>query len=518
MASLGKYTEALELIKKENPFPAVCGRICPRACESECTRGDIDAPLAVDEIKKFIADRDLHADTRFVPKKMHEYGKPVAIVGAGPAGLSCAYYLAIDGYKVTVFEKQEMLGGMLTLGIPSYRLEKNVVNAEIDILKELGVEFKTGVEVGKDVSIADLRKQGFKAFYIAIGAQGGRKIGIEGEDTEGVIAGVDFLRNVNLGKKVALSGNVIVIGGGNVAIDVARTAVRSGAAKVSMFCLENREQMPALNEEIQEAVDEGILINNSRGPKRVIVENGKVKCIEFKKCLSVFDKDGKFNPVYDENAIEVVNADFILLSVGQSIEWGNMLKDSNVILNRNNTAQADKLTYQTAESDIFIGGDAYTGPKFAIDAIAAGKQAAISIHRFVQPGQSLVFGRDLREYQIFDKDNLLIQGYDNTPRQVVGHNHSNDKSFKDNRETFTEAQMKAETARCLSCGSVQIDEYKCIGCGMCTTKCKFDAISLKKVRNVFGGTFETMPLKVGPYAIKRAGKITLKAISNLFGK
>lgn len=518
MASLGKYTEALELIKKENPFPAVCGRICPRACESECTRGDIDAPLAVDEIKKFIADRDLHAETRFVPKKMHEYGKPVAIVGAGPAGLSCAYYLAIDGYKVTVFEKEEKLGGMLTLGIPSYRLEKNVVNAEIDILKELGVDFKTGVEVGKDISIAELRKQGFKAFYIAIGAQGGRKIGIEGEDTEGVIAGVDFLRNVNLGKKVALSGNVIVIGGGNVAIDVARTAVRSGAAKVSMFCLENREQMPALNEEIQEAIDEGILINNSRGPKRVIVENGKVKGIEFKKCLSVFDKDGKFNPVYDENAIEVVNADFILLSVGQSIEWGNMLKDSKVMLNRNNTAQADKLTYQTAESDIFIGGDAYTGPKFAIDAIAAGKQAAISIHRFVQPGQSLVFGRDLREYQIFDKDNLLIQGYDNTPRQVVGHNHSNDKSFKDNRETFTEEQMKAETGRCLSCGAVQIDEYKCIGCGMCTTKCKFDAISLKKVRNVFGGTFETMPLKVGPYAIKRAGKITLKAISNLFGK
>lgn len=518
MASLGKYTEALELIKRENPFPAVCGRICPRACESECTRGDIDAPLAVDEIKKFIADRDLHAETRFVPKKMHEYGKPVAIVGAGPAGLSCAYYLAIDGYKVTVFEKEEKLGGMLTLGIPSYRLEKNVVNAEIDILKELGVEFKTGVEVGKDISIAELRKQGFKAFYIAIGAQGGRKIGIEGEDTEGVIAGVDFLRNVNLGKKVALSGNVIVIGGGNVAIDVARTAVRSGAAKVSMFCLENREQMPALNEEIQEAIDEGISINNSRGPKRVIVENGKVKGIEFKKCLSVFDKDGKFNPVYDENAIEVVNADFILLSVGQSIEWGNMLKDSKVILNRNNTAQADKLTYQTAESDIFIGGDAYTGPKFAIDAIAAGKQAAISIHRFVQPGQSLVFGRDLREYQIFDKDNLLIQGYDNTPRQVVGHNHSNDKSFKDNRETFTEEQMKAETGRCLSCGAVQIDEYKCIGCGMCTTKCKFDAISLKKVRNVFGGTFETMPLKVGPYAIKRAGKITLKAISNLFGK
>jgi NADPH-dependent glutamate synthase beta subunit-like oxidoreductase len=313
MASQGRYSEALELIKKRNPFPAVCGRICPRACESECTRGDIDDPIAVDEIKKFIADRDLNAETRFVPKKMHDYALPIAVIGAGPAGLSCAYYLAIDGYKVTVFEKEEKLGGMLTLGIPSFRLEKDIVNAEIEVLRELGVEFRTGVEVGRDVSLSELRKQGFKAFYIAIGAQGGRKPGIDGENSEGVITGVEFLRNVSLGKDIKLGGNVIVIGGGNVAIDVARTAVRTGAAKVEMFCIENREQMPALHEEIEEALEEDIAINNSWGPKRIIVDNGRVKGVEFQKCLSVYDTDGKFKPVYDGNETMIIDADFVLL-------------------------------------------------------------------------------------------------------------------------------------------------------------------------------------------------------------
>ncbi|OPZ58600.1 MAG: Glutamate synthase (NADPH) small chain [Deltaproteobacteria bacterium ADurb.Bin510] len=517
---MGKYREALELIKKENPFPAVCGRICPRFCESECTRGDIDQPLAVDEVKKFLADWEIKAENRFVPNKRYNFGfgEPVAVIGAGPAGLSCAYYLAIDGLKVTVFEKEEKLGGMLTLGIPSYRLEKDVVEAEIDVLRQLGVEFKTGVEVGKDISIPELRKQGFKAFYVAIGAQGGRKLGLEGEDSEGVIAGVDFLRGVNLGKGAKLSGNVIVIGGGNVAIDVARSAVRSGAGSVDLYCLESRAEMPALEEEIVEAEEEGIKINNSWGPVRVITENGKVKGVEFKKCTAVFDKDGKFNPQFDEKETKIVEASFVLLSVGQSIQWGGLLEGSQVKLGRGNTAEADGFTYQTAEPDIFVGGDAFTGPKFAIDAIAAGKQGAISIQRFVQPGQTLDFGRDRREYKMFDKDNLVVEGYDNTPRQQVGHTPSKRKTFLDPRVTFTEEQVKAETARCLGCGAVQIDEYRCIGCGQCTTKCKFDAISLKKVSNDFAPSFELLPLKVAPYAVKRAGKIAVRTVKDLVGK
>jgi len=518
MASLGKYREALELIKKENPFPAVCGRICPRGCEAECTRGEIDSPIAIDEIKKFIADKELQTEHRFVPKKMHEYGKKIAVVGAGPAGLACAYFLSIDGYKVTVFEKENKLGGMLTLGIPSFRLEKDVVNAEIEVLREMGVEFKTGVEVGKDVKLDDLRKQGFEGFYLAIGAQGGRKLGIEGENAEGVIAGVNFLRDVNLGKEVKLKGNVIVIGGGNVAIDVARTAVRTGGKKVDMFCLESRAQMPALDEEIEEAEEEGIAINNSWGPKRIVVENGKLKGVEFKKCVAVFDQSGKFNPRYDLNDTKFVEADFVLLSVGQSIEWGGLLDGSKVVVNPNRTAKADGFTYQTAEPDVFVGGDAFTGPKYAIDAISAGKQAAISLHRFVQPGQSLVFGRDRRVYCALDKDNLVIEGFDNTPRQQAGHNTDNRKSFKDTRVTFTEEQMKKETERCLGCGAVQVDEYKCVGCGVCTTKCMFDAISLRKVKDAWGAEFEKLPLKVAPYAAARAGKIAKKVVKTKLGR
>ena len=518
LAAQGKYTEALDLIKKENPFPAVCGRICPHACESECTRGEIDQPIAIDEIKKFIADQELKSEVRFVPKKRHDYSdKKIAVVGAGPAGLSCAYYLALDGYSVTVFEKHERLGGMLTLGIPSFRLEKEVIDAEIEILREMGVEFKIGVEVGKDVTLDELRTQGYKGFYLAIGAQAGRKLGIEGEDAQGVIAGVDFLRNVNLGNEIKLSGNVIVIGGGNVAIDVARTAIRANAETVNMYCLEGEKEMPALPEEIEEANAEKIAINNGWGPKRIVVENGKVTGVEFKKCVSVFE-NGKFAPKYDENNVITVPADYVLLSVGQSIEWGKLIEGSKVELGRGNTAVADSFTYQTAQPDVFVGGDAYSGPKFAIDAIAAGKQAAISLHRFVQPGQNLLFGRDRREYTSIDKSNLVISGYDNTPRQTPGHNPESSKSFKDSRVTFTEEQMKKETERCLGCGAAIVDEYMCVGCGQCTTKCKFDAIHLERIFDGEGVSFEKIKPVVLKTMLKREGKIAVRKVKDSFSK
>ena len=515
LASQGRYMEALELIKKENPFPAVCGRICPHGCESECTRGEIDEPIAIDEIKKFIADQELDSTKRFIPERRHEYGKKIGIVGAGPAGLSCAFYLAIDGYKVTVFEKQDKLGGMLTLGIPSFRLEKEIVDAEIDILREMGVEFKTGVEVGKDITLDDLRKDGYEGFYLAIGAQGGRKLGIEGEDADGVLTGVEFLRDVNLGKEVKLPKKAIVIGGGNVAIDVARTASRTGADNVSMFCLESREEMPALEEEIEETLEEGITIGNGWGPKRIVTENGKVTGVEFKKCTSVFNKEGRFAPEYDENDTMIVEADVVLLSIGQSIEWGNLLDGSKVELNRNNTAKADELTYQTAEEDVFVGGDAFTGPKFAINAIAAGKEAAISLHRFVQPGQSLTLGRDRREYHMFDKDNVVVEGFDNVPRQRIGHNPEAKNSFRDDRVTFTEEQMKKETERCLGCGAAKVDEYMCVGCGQCTTKCKFDAIHLVKTGHSVPNTYEKLPMKMAANAVKRAGKIVATGVKEI---
>lgn len=512
LAAQGKYTEALELIKKENPFPAVCGRICPRSCESACTRGDVDEPIAIDEIKKFIADQDLNEKSRFIPKKRHDYQKMVAVIGSGPAGMSCAYYLALDGYRVTVFEKLERPGGMLTMGIPAFRLEKDVVEAEIEVLRQLGVQFRTGVEVGRDVTIQELRDQGFKAFYLAIGAQGGRKLNIPGEDAQGVTAGVEFLRGINLGTVPPMAGKTVVIGGGNVAIDVARAAVRMDSAQVDMYCLEGRGEMPALPEEIHEAEQEHIAIHNGYGPREILVKDGRAVGVVFKKCVRVFDEDHRFAPQFDENDTITVEADHVLVSVGQGIQWGSLLEGSAAVVRPNGTVEADSFTYQTAEPDIFAGGDVYTGPKFAIDAIAAGKEAAISIHRFVQPGQSLTYGRDRRQYHSFDKDNVVLESFDRMPRQKAGHSDRNGGAFGDPRLTFTEEQLKKETQRCLGCGAVQVDEYMCVGCGQCTTKCKFDAISLRRKYNEFAPVFEKLPIAVAKYAVKRTGKIAAAAI------
>lgn len=522
LASQGKYKEALELIKYENPLPAVCGRICNRRCEDACTRGDVDEPIAIDEIKKFIAQQELDPQNRIIPKKRHNYSdKKVAIIGAGPAGLSCAYYLALDGYSITVFEKEQKLGGMLTMGIPAFRLEKDVVQAEIDIIKAMGVEFKTGVEVGKDVTLEELRAQGYKAFYMAIGAQGGRKVGIEGEDSKGVMSGIEFLRMINQDENKKVQGKVVVVGGGNVAIDVSRTAVRAGAESVMQCCLESRQQMPAALEEIEEAEEENIVINNGWGPKRILSENGKVTGIEFKKCVSVFDENGRFNPQYDENNVMVVAADCVLLSIGQSIQWGGLLEGTKAVTRSNGTIEADGFTYQTAEPDIFAGGDAYSGPRFAIDAIAAGKQAAISIHRFVQPGQSLVYGRDRRQYKELDKEAAVLEGFDNTPRQrpeQVKSNQKAEESFRDLRGTFTEEQMKKETERCLGCGATVVDDYMCVGCGQCTTKCKFDAIHLERVYDGQGVQFLDMKPVIVKQMVKRQGKIAIKKVKKVFSK
>ena len=487
MAAQGRYTDALALIKKNNPLPAVCGHICNRRCEDACTRGTIDEAIAIDEVKKFIAAQDLNVETRYIPKKVVPavkgyFDEKIAIIGGGPAGLSCAFYLAEKGYKPTIFEKNERAGGMLVYGIPSFKLEKDVVQAEIDVIREMGVDIKTGVEVGKDITLDELRAQGYKAFYIAIGCQGGRKAGVPGEDAQGVATAVELLREAGANESYPIEGDVVVIGGGNVAIDVARTSSRCGAPNVNMFCLESRDTMPASNEEIEEAEEEGVVMNCGWGPKEILSENGKVTGIVLKKCLSVKDADGRFNPKYDENDTITVPCKHVFLSVGQSIEWGSLLEGSKVELGRGNGAVADALTYQTAEPDIFVGGDVYTGPRFAIDAIAAGKQGAISIHRFVQPHSSLTIGRNRNDFIELDKNDIKVENYDNSSRQIPGTNQSIDakKSFRDAKLTFTEEQVKAETARCLGCGASVVDPNKCIGCGICTTKCEFDAIKLNR--------------------------------------
>lgn len=508
MAKEGRYLDALKLIKDFNPFPAVCGAICNRRCEQQCTRGLIDEPLAIDEIKKFIAEQELYEDKRYIPLCENVEGKfftnKMAIIGAGPAGMSAAYYLRIMGYPVTIFEKEEKPGGMLVYGIPSFRLEKSVIEAEIEVLKAMGIEFKCGIEVGKDISLDDLRNEGYEAFYVAIGAQGSRKLNIPGEDNAMVESGIDFLRKVNKVEDPNLiSGDVVVVGGGNVAIDVARAALRSGAEKVHLYSLEQEAEMPASFEEVQEAKEEGILLHCGWGPKEILEDS-----IVFKQCVSVKDKTGRFNPSYDESVLETIQCSHVLLSIGQSII---PIQGLDVEVNTNGTIKADGTTLQTSVEDVFVGGDVYTGPKFAIDAISHGKEAAESMHRFVHKGHSLTIGRDLHLFNEFDKNNALIDiDFDHAKRQISGIKKGlGEKSFRDLRSTFTEEQVKIEANRCLGCGASIVDTNKCIGCGLCTTKCEFDAIHL--TRDIKDGArmvkAEDKMKAILPYAAKRQIKI-----------
>ena len=515
LAAQGKYREALQLIKRENPFPAVCGRICNRRCEDACTRGTVDQAVAIDEVKRFIAQQDLDAETRFVPEKVipkvdGEFAEKIAVIGAGPAGMSCACYLAEKGYRPTVFEKEARPGGMLMNAIPSFRLEKDVVEAEIDVLRQLGVEFRCGVEVGKDVTIAQLRQEGYKGFYVAVGLQSGGRLPVPGGDAENVISGVDFMRDVNLRDKKSLSGRVVVIGGGNIAADVARTAVRCGAENVSLYCLEGYDEMPMGEEDRSECERDGVAVYAGWGPMEVSVEGGKAAGVSFVKCLKVRDESGRFAPVYDENTVQVAPCTTVLFCIGQKAEWRELLSGTAVEFDPNGTAKAAPVTYQTAEADIFVGGDAFTGQKFAIDAIAAGKQGAVSLHRFVQ-GATLTIGRDRRQFIELDKKSALIavDSYDNTPRQRVGYNEALRNTFRDERVAFTAQQVRAETARCLGCGASIVDPNKCIGCGVCTTKCAFDAIHLHRERPECSTMYacEDKMKAILPYMIKRNIKI-----------
>lgn len=516
-AAQGKYTEALALIKKQNPFPAVCGRICNRRCEDACTRGNIDQAIAIDAVKKFIAEQDLKAETRYVPPVVipasihkNRWDEKIAIIGGGPAGLSAAFYLAEMGYYPTVFEKNEKPGGMLRYGIPSYKLEKDVIEAEIDVMREMGVEIKTGIEVGKDITLEELRKQGYKAFCVAIGCSAGRLPDIEGATAKGSMTAIDYLKEANTGN-TSYAGEVVVVGGGNVAIDAARVSIRSGATKVTQLCLESETQMPASEEERREAAEDGILIKNGWGPQKVLTENGKVTGIVFKKCVSVFDEENKFHPIYDDTQTITISCDRVIFAIGQQIVWGDLLKGTRVTFDRKNAPIADSLTFQTAEPDIFVGGDVYTGPKFAIDAIAQGHYAAESLHRYVQGGH-MTIGRNKWEFIELDKDNIYIESYDHAPRQTEGFDKNIlEKPFRDAHKTLTEEEVKIETARCLGCGVTVVDPNKCIGCGICTTKCAFDAITLHRDHPECSTMVvaEDKFKHIIPYQLKRAAKIAI---------
>ena len=397
---------------------------------------------------------------------------------------------------------------MLRYGIPSYKLEKEVIEAEIEVMRQMGVDIRTGVEVGMDVTLDALRAEGYKAFYIAIGCSAGRRPGVPGDDAEGTFTAIEYLHDANCGGK-EYTGRVVVVGGGNVAIDAARVSARNGAAEITQLCLESEKEMPASQEEVTEAGEDGVTIKCGWGPKEVLTADGRVTGIVFKKCLSVKNAEGRFAPAYDENDTITIDCDRVIFAVGQASVWGDLVKNEKVEFN-GPAIVADKLTYQTTQPDVFVGGDVYTGPRFAIDAIAAGKQGCVSIHRFVHEGHSLTIARDLRQFTELDKSNIVVDSYDNSNRQVPGRKPGVAKdTFRDLREPLTEEQVKKEASRCLGCGASIVDPNKCIGCGVCTTKCEFDAIHLSRdIPEASRMTKSEDKLKkILPYAAKRAVKI-----------
>ena len=527
MASEGKYREALELIKRDNPFPAVCGAICRKYCEDECTRGTVDEALAIDDIKQFIAAQDMKAEYHYVPPMRsttrEHFDQKIAIIGSGPAGLACAYFLAIEGYYPTVFEKDAVPGGMMVTGIPNFRLEKAVVNAEIDILKEMGVEFKCGVEVGKDVTIPQLREQGYKGFFVGIGLQYGGKLGIPGEDAENVMSGVDYIKTVNGGTAKKLSGNVVVIGGGNIGADVARTAIRQGADSVNLYCLEAYEDMPMGEEDQELCKADGVVIHAGWGQTEIETKGGKCAGIKFHRCVSVKNAEGRFDPKFDDGETTSEKCTTVLYCIGQKADWKELLAGTKVEFNRNGTVKADPVTLQTAEPDIFAGGDAVSGQKFVVDALAMGREGAVSLHRFVNEGQSLTIHRNTRHFTPLNKDDIVLapEQYKKPKRAVKGFDPAKVRTMSDERLILTEEQIKSEASRCLSCGRSVVDTNKCLGCGMCTVQCKFDAIHLKRTMGDEYSKMVTAEDKfkaMGAYAAKRGVKIVRRKVAGKAAK
>ena len=468
----GKYREALKVFKEEHPFPGACGRVCHHPCEGECTRGDVDQPLAIQYLHRFLADQDLMEEEPYVPEIKEKRDEKVAIIGAGPAGLTTAYYLALKGYQVTVFEKLPVAGGMMAVGIPEYRLPKKRLDDEIRMIEKMGVSIKTGVTFGEDITLDSLKEDGFNAVFVAVGLHGGRKLGIENEDVGGVLQGVDFLRDVALGKDVGMGEDVLVIGGGNVAVDVSLTAKRVGAKEVTMVCLESYDEMPAWDYEIEEAKEEGVKIVNSYGPKQFFIDkDNRFSGIEFKACTAVFDKDGRFSPQYDENECQPFFGDTVIIAIGQSIVSGKM-ESEGIVISPRGGIESDPVTLQTSIDWVFAGGDAVYGPRSVVDAVACGKEAAISIDRFIN-GQNLAEDRE-KEWS-FEKpetvneprkdrvsvDHIAVEEREGNFNEIIGSGYSVEDALK-------------EAERCLKCGI-------CSECYQCLDACLAEAIDHEQV-------------------------------------
>ncbi|MFW5931414.1 MAG: FAD-dependent oxidoreductase, partial [Desulfosalsimonas sp.] len=463
----GQYKEAVELFRDAHPFPGVCGRVCHHPCEGECTRNDYDEPLAIRELHRFLADWEKAEDEKVLPETAEEKrDEKVAVIGSGPAGLSAAYFLARQGYGVTVYEKLPVTGGMMAVGIPEYRLPREDLQREIDIISDLGVEIKTGVSFGKDITFDSLKEDGYSAVFMAIGLHKGRSLGIENEEAEGVLQGVDFLRDTALGKDVPMGKDVLVIGGGNVAIDVALTAKRKGAQSVTMVCLESREEMPAWEHEIQEAMEEDIKIVNSYGPKSFFINNeNRFSGIEFKTCTAVFDKEGRFNPKFDESACEAFFGDTVVLAIGQATDTTD-IEGQNVPMTARGGLEGDPVTLQTSMEWVFSGGDAFYGPKTVVDAVACGKEAAESIHRYIN-GMDLYENRE-KDWSFVKPDIINEPHKERVPVKCLDP-EARECNFLEVSLGYSEEEARTEADRCLKCGI-------CSECYQCVKACLADAI------------------------------------------
>jgi heterodisulfide reductase subunit A-like polyferredoxin len=462
----GKYLESLDVIRERLPFPGIIGRICNHPCENVCLRGEkVDQPIAICALKRFVADYEVGRREMPVPEIEPDKGKKVAIVGGGPSGMTAAINLRRAGYGVTLFEAQDKLGGMLYWGIPAYRLPKDVLERETSIIDLLGIDVRYNTTVGKDISLKDIQTE-YDAIYIGVGAQGGRTLGLENEDSTGVLSGVEFLRLANKKQPVEVKGRVLVVGGGNVAVDVALTARRLGASEVHMVCLEKREEMPASAWEVEQALEEGVKIHPSWGPKGIRLENGGISGVDFQRCSEVFDEEGRFNPRFDECILKSFDADMVILAIGQSpeTEFAREIMELNIA--RTGWIQADSISLATSVPGIFAGGDVVTGPKTAIEAISQGLEAAESIKRYLE-------GRDLKEGRCAKETELVVdvpQDIERRFRAVVPTLSLEErKGFEEVELVLDEMTAKAEAERCLNC-------RRCLGCKLCEEACKPGAI------------------------------------------
>ena len=469
----GKYREALELFKQSHPFPAICGRVCHHPCEGICTRGDVEEPIAIQYLHRFLADLDLKDENRYVPEVQEKREEKIAVIGAGPAGLAAAYFLAWQGYPVTVFEKLPVAGGMMAVGIPAYRLPRDILAEEIKVIEEMGVEIRTGVTFGEDVTLESLEKDGYKAVFMATGLHLSRGLGVPGEDHTDVLKGVDFLRDAALGNEVSVGKRVIVIGGGNVAVDVALTAKRCGAEAVTLVCLEKRDEMPAWDYEIEEALEEGVEIVNSLGPTRFLVERGAFQGVEFKRCTSVFDADGRFNPSYDDSDITTLESDTAIVAIGQAADLG-FADPQGIEVSPQGGLKADPVTLETGIPGVFAGGDVFYGPKSVVEAVGCGKEAAESIHRYIN-GMDL---RDSREkdwsYVKPETEGEALHSRTSMRTLPVAEREGN---FKEISLGFTEEEARAEAERCLKCGI-------CSECYQCVDACLAGAVDHSQLPQV----------------------------------